>query len=122
MIHDEEMGMLKEEDDEEHKHSVDDTIRRTMECVAPTSQSTSQEIIDRITLRIAAGAAMIRELELRIQMILQHVGDKGVCKGCGRDIWWVKHKNGKAVPYTWEGLNHFIDCPKANEFKKKEKT
>lgn len=104
---------LKQQNDGEHNHSVDDIIRRTME-------PTPQEIIDRITKRITAGEAMIRELELRVQMILQHVGDKGVCKGCSRDIWWVKHKNGKAVPYTWEGLNHFIDCPKAKEFKVKK--
>lgn len=50
--------------------------------------------------------------------LLNQVGDPGVCKGCGKTIWWVKHLNGKKAPYTEKGLNHFADCPQANKFKK----
>lgn len=41
------------------------------------------------------------------------------CRGCGRMVWMVRHKNGKAAPYTAELLNHFADCEARKEFKKK---
>jgi len=49
--------------------------------------------------------------------LVRPVGDRGKCKGCGKEIWWVKHRNGAKAPYTGEGINHFIDCPKAKRFK-----
>lgn len=50
---------------------------------------------------------------------LNRVGDHAFCKGCGREIWWLEHKqSGKSAPYTFDLLNHFIDCPKAQEFKR----
>lgn len=52
--------------------------------------------------------------------LLRNAGDKGTCAGCGAEIYWMRHKNGKRVPYTPRGLNHFIDCPKAGQFRKKE--
>ncbi len=59
---------------------------------------------------VAIQDAMIRVLEL--------TGDKGSCAGCGAIIYWIRHNNGKAVPYTEAGLNHFIDCPKRDQFRK----
>lgn len=50
--------------------------------------------------------------------LLQSVGDKGECRGCRAVIYWVTHRNGKKVPYTPAGLNHFIDCPAAKDFKR----
>jgi hypothetical protein len=39
------------------------------------------------------------------------------CKGCGKPIRFVRSQTtGKMVPLTESGLNHFLDCPKANEF------
>lgn len=38
--------------------------------------------------------------------------DPGTCRQCGASIFWVRHLNGKAVPYTVYGLNHFVDCPR----------
>lgn len=64
-------------------------------------------------------ACMERDrLKLNIQHLLKQVAGEGTCKGCGAKIWWVKHKNGKSVPYTDEGLNHFADCPQAGKFKR----
>lgn len=51
--------------------------------------------------------------------MLQNVGQLGTCDGCGAVIVWVRHRNGKAAPYTTEGLNHFVTCPKADRFGKK---
>jgi len=53
-----------------------------------------------------------------VSRLLANIGDPGQCRGCGADIFWVIHKNGKRVPYTPQALNHFIDCPKAQEFKR----
>lgn len=50
--------------------------------------------------------------------LLKNVGDPAHCKGCGADIYWVIHRNGKKVPYTPAGLNHFVDCPAAQRFRK----
>lgn len=54
----------------------------------------------------------------RLQALLKNIGDPGTCRGCQAPIHWVRHKNGKVVPYTTDGLNHFIDCPAAKNFKK----
>jgi len=60
---------------------------------------------------------VIARLRSNIGLLLNQVGDKGTCRGCGADIWWVVHKSGKKAPYTAEALNHFADCPQANNFK-----
>jgi hypothetical protein len=44
--------------------------------------------------------------------LLTLTAEPGRCRHCGMDIFWVRHLNGKAVPYTLYGLNHFIDCTK----------
>lgn len=55
-----------------------------------------------------------------METLLQNIADRGTCSGCGAALYWVRHKNGKRVPYTPAGLNHFISCPKAEQFRKKE--
>ena len=64
------------------------------------------------------------ELRNNIKLLLNNVGDRGTCgqgptPGCGAEIWWVKHSNGKVAPYTEDGLNHFANCEKAENFRKK---
>ena len=49
--------------------------------------------------------------------MLLHIGGPGKCRGCDATIWWVRHNNGKAVPYDASGLNHFVSCPEAKQFK-----
>lgn len=56
-------------------------------------------------------------VEKALHDLVKHVGTRGVCRGCKADVWWIMHANGKATPYTAEGLNHFIDCPNAKDFK-----
>lgn len=55
-----------------------------------------------------------------MRVLLGNVGKRGSCDGpnCGRTIYWVTHYNGKAVPYTEAGLNHFVDCPDRERFKR----
>lgn len=41
------------------------------------------------------------------------------CKKCGKEIIWLTSKNKKSIPATLELINHFADCPNAQEFRKK---
>ncbi len=57
------------------------------------------------------------------------------CKGCGKEIVWITTISGKSMPcdaekttiITDEGraftghIHHWATCPKAQDFKKKEK-
>ena len=54
----------------------------------------------------------------RIAALLKNAGQLAKCRGCGADIYWVRHANGVRAPYTPEGLNHFADCPAAGTFRK----
>jgi len=70
-----------------------------------------------------------REEFVRAVMELQHNAveqilrnfDVRPCARCGQAIAWVTHANGKKAPYTQWGHNHFVDCPRADEFRSKEK-
>lgn len=58
-------------------------------------------------------------LSRRLGELLDKIADPGLCRGCGTPIFWVVHKKTqKRVPYTIEGLNHFVDCPERDQFRK----
>jgi hypothetical protein len=60
-------------------------------------------------------------LEKRISTLLQLVAEEiRPCRACGVQLAIVRHRNGKPTPYTMEGVNHFIDCPHADQFRKKK--
>lgn len=42
------------------------------------------------------------------------------CRACGAQLAMVRHRNGRLGPYTMDGVNHFINCPAAEEFRKKK--
>jgi hypothetical protein len=56
-----------------------------------------------------------------ILTLLKNIGTPGACRGCLREITWVRHANGKTAPYDPSGLNHFISCPEAGRFKGKSR-
>ena len=58
----------------------------------------------------------------RLKHLLAQIGEPGHCRGCGHKILWVIHRNGKRTPYTEQGLNHFIDCPARDLFRRQKKT
>lgn len=41
------------------------------------------------------------------------------CKGCGVRMLWADSPAGKATPLDADGTNHFITCPKRDQFRKK---
>lgn len=57
-------------------------------------------------------------VEKALHDLVKNCGTKGTCKGCHAEVYWIIHANGKTVPYTPAGLNHFIDCPNAKDFKR----
>lgn len=61
------------------------------------------------------------QIEEALRALLALVGGPGQCKGCGAPIYWVKHV-GKVepVPYSHRGINHFIDCSKREQFRKRK--
>lgn len=59
-------------------------------------------------------------LEQRIEALLRNVAEEiRPCKACGAQLAMVRHRNGKLAPYTMSGVNHFIDCEKADRFRRR---
>lgn len=60
--------------------------------------------------------------EERLRMLMANVGDPGTCRGCAQSIRWITHRNGKKTPYDaggeTVGTNHFITCPRREQFKR----
>lgn len=57
----------------------------------------------------------------RIAALLRNVAENiRPCRACGVDIAMVRHRNGKLAPYTMDGVNHFVNCPKAEQFRTKK--
>jgi hypothetical protein len=40
------------------------------------------------------------------------------CRACDKEICFIQNENGKSIPITKEGINHFIDCPMRDKFRK----
>jgi hypothetical protein len=62
----------------------------------------------------------IPAIEKRMETLLNLIAEEiRPCKACGVQLAFVRHRNGKLGPYTADGVNHFINCPKAGEFRAK---
>jgi hypothetical protein len=59
-------------------------------------------------------------IEERMEMLLKNVAAyQRQCRACGETLFFVPHwKSGKYTPYTKDGLNHFVNCPHAKEFRR----
>jgi len=61
-------------------------------------------------------------LENGQEVIINH-DSKTTCKACGKEIFWCKTKNGKAMPIELVSLarwnTHYVTCPQANSFRRK---
>ena len=55
----------------------------------------------------------------RMLTLLKQLGEPGHCRGCNADVYWVTGKR-SAVPVTPTGLNHFVDCSAADQFRRKK--
>jgi len=72
----------------------------------------------------ATAAKVIEAIEVMRGNIREMLAVMGIypreCQTCGRAIWFIKNRRGKKVPYTDDGLNHFIDCPGADKHRKEK--
>lgn len=59
------------------------------------------------------------DLDQEIIDLLWLHADRGQCRGCNAEIFWMKSKTGKAMPYSKAGVVHFSDCPDRQQFRKK---
>jgi len=77
----------------------------------------------------ACWTARAREYQQRVPAQPKHT--PGTCRSCGREIVWMKTKNGKNIPVnaeTWEPgdelfepgrhVAHFADCPNADQHRR----
>ena len=62
--------------------------------------------------------ACVEALQKALSSLVMRVGQMGFCSACGAGVYWITHLNGKRAPYTQAGFNHFIDCPRAEQFRK----
>lgn len=63
-------------------------------------------------------AEALTKAEARAAALVKNIGAPGRCSGCHSVIWWMLHMNGKRTPYDADGTNHFITCPKRDDFRK----
>lgn len=70
-------------------------------------------------MQVSAQSPELLQLADALGHLLRQVGEAGHCRGCGRRIYWIVHRNGKRAPYTQEGRNHFIDCPASDRFRRR---
>ena len=56
------------------------------------------------------------EMENRIRRL---GADIVKCSKCGAEMIWIKSKTGKSLPVRLNLINHFADCPNAEEFRNK---
>lgn len=66
----------------------------------------------------ASLAACFDSQRAAMTALLHNVGERKTCRGCGVSIYWVTHRNNARTPYTPEGLNHFVNCPNSEMFRK----
>jgi hypothetical protein len=64
--------------------------------------------------------AQLHQAEARIEELVERIGSAGVC-GCGKEIYWLRHRNGVNAPYDRNGVNHFATCPKRGEYRRRAK-
>jgi hypothetical protein len=62
-------------------------------------------------------------IEERVETLLKLVAEEvRPCRACGVMLAMVRHHNGKLAPYDMQGVNHFILCSSAAEFRRKKES
>jgi hypothetical protein len=61
-------------------------------------------------------------IEDRVRHLLTLIAEEiRPCKACEATLYFVRHTNGARAPYTEDAVNHFVNCPKANDFKRRKR-
>jgi len=117
--------MSQEKPQKQPKSKATEKLRNLFQVLAQKAGEDPTHLATQLGLAIDPIEQIIRDLESKtkwllsnINLLLKLVGSQGQCKGCGLEIYWVRHNNGKKAPYTKDGLNHFADCKVADRFRK----
>ena len=78
------------------------------------NRQNKEVIYDLVVVDELSAAAAAQEM---IDILWLHA-DKGTCRGCQADIWWIRSNKGKAIPYSALGVVHFVDCPARAQFRR----
>jgi hypothetical protein len=66
-------------------------------------------------------ALELPSIEKRLATLLNLIAEEiRPCRACGVQLSFVRHRTGKLAPYTLDGVNHFINCPKGGQFRKRK--
>lgn len=49
--------------------------------------------------------------------ILSVCGGPGQCSGCGRNVFWLRTRQGKNIPYDAQGHSHWATCTVPDRFR-----
>jgi len=104
--------------------SPQEVLERLDRLLAVAARATELERndADYIHAQVDSAPGDPRALELAFAALrgcLNRLGDVGECRGCRATVWWVPTINGRRAPYSAGGLNHFADCPKAGQFRRR---
>lgn len=79
-----------------------------------------QPLLDKVNeltrQRNVAIAERDKAIEAAKRLIANVHGDIGRCKGCLKEIYWVRHRAGAITAYNKDGTLHVLGCPNAKEF------
>ena len=62
----------------------------------------------------------LREARELMQRLLQVCGDKSICAGCKRPVFWLKTKAGRPAIFDADGRSHWATCPHSADFRKRQ--
>lgn len=79
--------------------------------------TTNEAIPQTLRQQLAGVEAELERAQRSLAALVHHVGTPGECRGCHAAIVWIRHRNQKLVPYNPDGVNHFVTCPEALQFK-----
>ena len=63
-----------------------------------------------------ADLASNRYAEAAKLLVARVHGDTGRCRGCLKEIYWVRHREGAITAYNKDGTMHISICPNAKDF------
>lgn len=66
--------------------------------------------------RNAAIGERDRAIEAAKLLVARVHGDTGRCKGCLKEIYWIRHREGAKTAYNKDGTMHATTCANAKEF------
>lgn len=106
-------------DTDEYRDAAERLQRHVQDGGTAALPGGSVKMLDNVLLSdVATVLAACSEYQARLNVLLRAIGEDGRCRGCDREIWWIRGKHGRYLPVTPTGLNHFADCSAAAEFRR----